>query len=61
MNLNYGEITDPVELEKLWQEYLFDSANLVGISRDFSNVKEIDPFLLFNRFYPVWHRAVGNQ
>jgi len=44
VNLNYGEITDPVELEKLWQEYLFDSANLVGISRDFNNAKEINPW-----------------
>jgi len=41
--LKYGEITDPAELEALWQEYLFDSANLVGISRDFSCAEEIDP------------------
>lgn len=40
--IEFGEITDPVELEKLWQEYLFDSANLVGISRSFSSADEID-------------------
>ncbi|MGI6226543.1 MAG: hypothetical protein ACOYJ1_09835, partial [Peptococcales bacterium] len=42
----YGEIADPTELENLWQEYLYDSANLVGISRNFSNVKEIDPLFV---------------
>lgn len=39
----YGEITDPAELEKLWQEYLYDAANFTGISMEFSNTKEIEP------------------
>ncbi|MFZ7102717.1 MAG: hypothetical protein ACOWWO_08665 [Peptococcaceae bacterium] len=56
--LEYGEITDPVELEKLWQEYLFDSSNLVGISRSFSTAKEIEP-LYVARF--CWYKYINEH
>jgi hypothetical protein len=39
----YGDITDPAQLEALWQEYLLDSANLVGINYGFDHVGEINP------------------
>ncbi len=39
----YGDITDPVELEKLWQEYFYDSIATVGNTRKFSSAQEIDP------------------
>lgn len=41
--LKYGDITDPVELEKLWQEYLFDSIATIGNTRKFNTPMEIDP------------------
>lgn len=41
--LNYGDITDPVELETLWQEYFFDSITTVGNTREFNSAQEIDP------------------
>ncbi|HHX50823.1 MAG TPA: hypothetical protein GX711_05235, partial [Clostridia bacterium] len=39
----YGDITDPAQLEALWQEYLLDAANLVGINYGFDHVGEINP------------------
>ncbi|MCR4442848.1 MAG: hypothetical protein QHH10_11130 [Peptococcaceae bacterium] len=41
--LKYGDITDPVELEKLWQEYFYDSIANVGNTREFNSAQEIDP------------------
>ncbi|KJS80212.1 MAG: hypothetical protein JM58_18995 [Peptococcaceae bacterium BICA1-8] len=38
-----GEITDPVELEKLWQEYIYDSITTVCNAREFNSANEIDP------------------
>lgn len=42
-DLNFGGITDPVELEKLWQEYLYDSITTVGNTRNFNSAQEIAP------------------
>lgn len=41
-NIKYGEITDPVELDKLWQEYFYDSIATVANARDFDSPQEID-------------------
>lgn len=38
-----GEVTDPVELEKLWQDYLYDSITTIGNTREFNSTREIDP------------------
>lgn len=43
VNLKYGDITNPVELEKLWQEYFYDSIATIGNSREFNSAMEIDP------------------
>lgn len=42
-DLKYGDITDPVELEKLWQEYFYDSIGTIGNTREFNSAQEIDP------------------
>ncbi|WP_366921556.1 hypothetical protein MFMK1_001960 [Metallumcola ferriviriculae] len=42
-NLKYGVITDPTELEKLWQEYLYDAIATIGNSHEFNSAAEIDP------------------
>ncbi|MGI6224731.1 MAG: hypothetical protein ACOYJ1_00605 [Peptococcales bacterium] len=39
----YGDITDPVELEKLWQEYFYDSITTIGNTREFNSPEEINP------------------
>ena len=41
--LKYGDITDPAELEQIWQEYLYDSIATVGNTREFNSAQEIDP------------------
>lgn len=38
-----GDITDPMELEKLWQEYFYDSIATVGNTREFNSAQEIEP------------------
>ena len=38
-----GDITDPVELEKLWQEYFYDSIATIGNTREFNSAQEIEP------------------
>ncbi len=38
-----GEITDPVELEKLWQGYIYDALPSIGNSLDFNSAEEIRP------------------
>ena len=38
-----GDITDPAQLEALWQEYLLDAANLVGVNNGFDRAEEIHP------------------
>ncbi len=42
-SLKSGEITDPVELEKLWQEYIYDAITNVYNNREFNSAAEIDP------------------
>ncbi|NLW07194.1 MAG: hypothetical protein GX039_04345, partial [Clostridia bacterium] len=43
-DLEYGEITDPVELEKLWQDYLYDTITTLGNASNFNSAEEIEPF-----------------
>lgn len=38
-----GEITDPEELEQLWQDYLYDTIVTVGNTFEFKSPTEIDP------------------
>lgn len=38
-----GEITDPVFLQKLWEEYLYHTIANVGNTREFNSAAEIDP------------------
>lgn len=38
-----GEITDPVELEHLWQEYIYDAIATIGNTFEFHSAQEIDP------------------
>jgi hypothetical protein len=38
-----GEITDPVELEHLWQEYIYDAIYTIGNTWEFHSAQEIDP------------------
>ncbi len=52
------EIADREELEALWQEYLFDSDNLVGIRRSFSSAEEIEP-LYIARF--CWEKYLSEH
>lgn len=39
----YSDITDPAELKKLWQEYIYDSIATIGNTREFHSAEEIDP------------------
>ncbi len=41
-SLKCEDITDSVELEKLWQEYIYDSIATVGNTREFNSAQEID-------------------
>ena len=43
VNWKYGDITDPVELEKLWQEYFYDTIWSIGNMSGFDSAEEIDP------------------
>ncbi len=43
VSTEYVEITDLMELEKLWQEYFYDSIATIGNTREFNSAKEIDP------------------
>lgn len=43
---SFGEITDPVELEKLWQVYFYDSIATVGNTREFNSAQEIEPLYI---------------
>lgn len=43
VDLKQGEITDPVELEKLWQEYLYDGISTIFNTLVFNSAEEIDP------------------
>jgi len=38
-----GVITDPAELEKLWQEYIYDGIYTIYNTRNFQTAEEIDP------------------
>ncbi|HBW36658.1 hypothetical protein [Desulfosporosinus sp. BICA1-9] len=55
-NLKNGDITDPFELEKLWQEYFYDSIANVGSTREFNSAQEIAP-LNVARFYGLKYVA----
>ncbi|WP_242831393.1 hypothetical protein [Desulfitobacterium dehalogenans] len=37
------EITDPAELEHLWQEYIYDAIYTIGSTWEFHSAQEIDP------------------
>lgn len=41
--LAVGEITDPKELEKLWQEYFYHSITTIGNNKGFNSAEEINP------------------
>lgn len=41
--LQIGEITDPKELEKFWQEYILDTRATIGNTWNFGSPEEIDP------------------
>lgn len=56
--LKYGDITDPVELEKLWQEYFYDAIASVCNTREFHSAQEIDP-LNVAKF--CWHKYVAEH
>lgn len=43
IGIKTGDITDPAELEKLWQEYFYDAITTVCNARDFNSPEEIDP------------------
>ncbi|MTI83077.1 MAG: hypothetical protein FH756_04065 [Firmicutes bacterium] len=43
VSTEYGEITDPEELEKFWQEYFYDTIATIGNTRKFNSAEEIDP------------------
>lgn len=43
VNWEIGEITDPFELQKLWEEYFYDSIATVCNTREFNKASEIDP------------------
>jgi len=45
-NISYGKVTDPVELEKLWQEYLYDTIGNIGNIDEFNSAAEIDPIYI---------------
>jgi len=38
-----GDITDPLEMERLWQEYLYDTITTIGNTPEFNAPSEIDP------------------
>jgi len=38
-----GEITDPAELERLWQDYIYDALPSIGNALDFHSAEEIRP------------------
>ena len=38
-----GEITDPAELEQLWQEYIYDAIYTISNTREFHSAQKIDP------------------
>lgn len=42
-NLKTVDITDPIEIEKLWQEYFYSAIATVCNNRDFNSPEEIDP------------------
>lgn len=60
--IEYGEITDPAVLEKLWQEYLYDSIATVGNTREFNSAAEIDPtyIAMFSWFKYISEHGEGS-
>ncbi len=48
-----GEISDPAELQKLWEEYFYPTITNVGNTREFNSADEIDP-LYIAKF--AWHK-----
>ncbi len=60
-NLEYEEITDPAELEQLWQEYLYDSITTVGNTREFNSAQEIDPLNVAKYCWFKYVEAYGKE
>jgi len=56
-----GEITDPAELEMLWQEYLYDSIATVGNTREFKSAQEIDPLYIAEFAYVKYVTEHGEE
>lgn len=48
-----GELTDPAELQKLWEEYFYHTITNVGNTREFNSAAEIDPM---NIAQFAWHK-----
>lgn len=38
-----GEITDPVQMEELWQEYIYDAIATIGNTWEYHSAQDIDP------------------
>lgn len=51
--VHIGEITDPEELQKLWEEYLYDTITTVGNTPEFNSAAEIDPTAIAQY---VWYK-----
>lgn len=52
------DITDPAELEQLWQDYLYDSITTVCNGGDFATAAELDPIWVAEF---CWFRYVSEQ
>ncbi|MEL7568224.1 MAG: hypothetical protein AAGU27_25580 [Dehalobacterium sp.] len=48
-----GEITDPAELQRLWEEYFYHTITNVGNTREFNSAVEIDPIHIAEF---AWHK-----
>jgi len=60
-----GEITDPDELQKLWEEYFYHTIANVGNTREFNSAAEIDPIHIaqfaWNKYDSEYGRATLEQ
>lgn len=53
-----GEITDPAELERLWQDYICDALPSIGNALDFHSAEEIRPEAVAQY---CWHRYLAEH
>ena len=60
-NQKTGEITDPEELERLWQEYIFDTITTIGNIHEFNSASEIDPLYIAKYCYNKYIMEYGNE